>query len=78
MPELLFLTGFFVMLLVTGVSLTGMLIAVVVAAVLMVVGGLLVLMMKLLPWLLLAIAGVWVIRALRASKTPCCRGSNRR
>ena len=58
MLELLFVIGFFVMLLVTGVSLLGIIAAIVVATALMFVGGLFALMIKLLPWLLLAVAVV--------------------
>ncbi|STS10902.1 inner membrane protein [Klebsiella pneumoniae] len=32
----------------------------------MFVGGLFALMIKLLPWLLLAVAAVWIIRALKS------------
>ena len=46
MLELLFVIGFFVMLLVTGVSLLGIIAAIVVATALMFVGGLFVLMIK--------------------------------
>ena len=53
------------MLLVTGVSLLGIIAAIVVATALMFVGGLFALMIKLLPWLLLAVVVVWVIRALK-------------
>ncbi|PLL98437.1 envelope stress response protein PspG, partial [Klebsiella michiganensis] len=49
MLELLFVIGFFVMLLVTGVSLLGIIAAIVVATALMFVGGLFALMIKLLP-----------------------------
>ena len=70
MLELLFVIGFFVMLLVTGVSLLGIIAAIVVATALMFVGGLFALMIKLLPWLLLAVAVVWVIRAIKAPKVP--------
>ena len=57
MLELLFVIGFFVMLLVTGVSLLGIIAAIVVATALMFVGGLFALMIKLLPWLLLGYSG---------------------
>ncbi|MGY6031505.1 envelope stress response protein PspG [Phytobacter sp. AG2a] len=70
MLELLFVIGFFVVLLATGVSLLGILAAIVVATALMFVGGLFAMMIKLLPWLLLAIAVVWVIRAIKAPKVP--------
>jgi phage shock protein G len=52
--ELLFVIGFFV-LLATGVSLLGILAAIVVATVVMFIGGLFALTIKLLPWLLLAL-----------------------
>ena len=77
MLELLFVIGFFVMLLVTGVSLLGIIAAIVVATALMFVGGLFALMIKLLPWLLLAIAVVWVIRAVKPPKVPNYQRNNR-
>lgn len=70
MLELLFVVGFFVMLMVTGISLLGIIAALVVATALMFVGGLFALMIKLLPWLLLAVATVWVIRAVKTPKVP--------
>jgi len=70
MLELLFVIGFFVMLMVTGISLRGIIAALVVATALMFVGGLFALMIKLLPWLLLAVAIVWVIRAIKTPKIP--------
>ena len=77
MFELLFVIGFFVMLLVTGVSLLGIIAALFVATALMFVGGLFALMFKLLPWLLLAVAVVWVIRAIKTPKIPEYRSNNR-
>ncbi len=70
MLELLFVIGFFVMLLVTGISLLGIIAALVVATALMFFGGLFALMFKLLPWLLLAVAVVWVIRAMKSRRPP--------
>ncbi|WP_061706865.1 envelope stress response protein PspG [Pseudenterobacter timonensis] len=70
MLELLFIIGFFMMLLVTGVSLFGILAALVVATVVMFIGGLFALTLKLLPWLLLAVAVVWAIRAIKSPKIP--------
>lgn len=78
MLELLFVIGFFVMLLVTGVSLLGIIAAIVVATALMFVGGLFAMMIKLLPWLLLAVAVVWVIRAIKSPKIPQYRREYRR
>ncbi|MBB1199234.1 envelope stress response protein PspG [Enterobacteriaceae bacterium 89] len=77
MFELLFIIGFFVMLLVTGVSVLGILAAIVVATVLMFFGGLLALMIKLLPWLLLAVAVVWIIRAIKEPKVTRYRRDDR-
>jgi phage shock protein G len=48
MLELLFVIGFFVMLLATGISLLGILAAIVVATVVMFIGGLFALTIKLL------------------------------
>lgn len=62
MLEFLFVVGFFVMLMVTGISLIGVLCALVIAAVVMLVGGLIVTAIKVLPWLLLAVAIVWLWR----------------
>jgi len=70
MLELLFVIGFFVMLMATGVSLLGIIAALVVATVVMFIGGLFALMLKLLPWLLLAVAVVWAIRAIKSPKIP--------
>ena len=77
MLELLFVIGFFVMLLVTGVSLLGIIAAIVVATALMFVGGLFALMIKLLPWLLLAVVVVWVIRARKTPDGNAFRDNNR-
>ncbi|EIY5149553.1 envelope stress response protein PspG [Klebsiella variicola] len=77
MLELLFVIGFFVMLLVTGVSLLGIIAAIVVATALMFVGGLFALMIKLLPWLLLAVVVVRIIRALKSPNGNAFRDNNR-
>ncbi|CAI8807742.1 MULTISPECIES: envelope stress response protein PspG [Kosakonia] len=77
MLELLFIVGFFIMLLVTGVSLLGIIAALLVATAVMFLGGLFALMIKLLPWLLLAVAVVWVIRAVKAPKVPRYQRNNR-
>ena len=77
MLALLFVIGFFVMLLATGISLLGILAAIVVATVVMFIGGLFALTIKLLPWLLLAVAVVWVIRAIKSPKVPIYQRNNR-
>lgn len=78
MLELLFVIGFFLMLMVTGLSLLGILAALAVATAVMFLGGMLALMIKLLPWLLLAVAVVWVIKAVKTPKTPQYQRNNRR
>lgn len=77
MIELLFVAGFFVMLLVTGISFFGVLAALVVATILMFIGGLFALMIKLLPWLLLVAAAVWVIRTVKTPVIPAYRRHRR-
>ncbi|MBP2196092.1 envelope stress response protein PspG [Pantoea cypripedii] len=61
--EILFVIGFFLMLLLTGVSLLGVIAALIVATVLMFLGGLFALVIKLLPWLVLVVVAVWLYRA---------------
>jgi phage shock protein G len=61
--EILSVLGFFLMLLVTGVSLLGVIAALVAATALMFAGGLLAIVIKVLPWLVLAVIAVWLYRA---------------
>ena len=61
--EILFVIGFFLMLLFTGVSLLGVIAAMVVATALMFFGGLLAIVIKVLPWLVLAVVAVWLYQA---------------
>ncbi|MGO4743282.1 envelope stress response protein PspG [Serratia quinivorans] len=65
MLELFFLVGFVVMLMVTGISLLGVLAALLVAAAFMLIGGLFAMVIKLLPWLILAVVGVWIYRSMQ-------------
>lgn len=69
MLELFFVIAFFLVLLVTGLSLFGILAALFLATVVMAVGGMLALFVHLLPWLLLAVVGVWIIRAIKRPKS---------
>ncbi|EOC1348713.1 envelope stress response protein PspG [Cronobacter turicensis] len=77
MFELLFVVAFFLMLLATGVSLLGIIAALMVATLVMFFGGVFALMIKVLPWLLLAVAVVWVIRTVKAPKVPDYRRPSR-
>lgn len=65
MLELFFLVGFVVMLMVTGISLLGVFAALLVAAAFMLIGGLFAMVIKLLPWLILAVVGVWLYRSMQ-------------
>lgn len=65
MLEILFVIGFFMMLLLTGISLLGIIAALLVATVVMFVGGLFAIVIKLLPWLVVAVVAVWLYRAFR-------------
>lgn len=60
--EILFVIGFFVMLLLVGITLPAIIAALIVATVLMLVGGMLAFVIKMLPWLLLAVVAVGVYR----------------
>ncbi|CAI0747600.1 Phage shock protein G [Serratia entomophila] len=65
MLELFFLVGFVAMLLVTGISLLGVFAALLAAAAFMLLGGLFAVVFKLLPWLILAVVGVWIYRSMQ-------------
>jgi phage shock protein G len=65
MLELFFLVGFVVMLMVTGISLLGVFAAILVAAAFMLIGGLFAMVIKLLPWLILAVVAVWIYRSMQ-------------
>ena len=66
------------MLMATGVSLLGILAALMVATAVMFLGGMFALVIKLLPWLLLAVAVVWVIKAVKTPKIPQYQPNTRR
>ncbi len=65
MLEIFFVIGFFIMLLLTGISILGVLAALVVGTFLMMFAGLFLMAIKLLPWLLLAIVVVWIWRTIQ-------------
>jgi phage shock protein G len=76
--EILFVLGFFLMLLLTGVSLLGVLAALVVATIVMFVGGLFAIVIKVLPWLVLAVIAVWLHRAFLGNSDERARRKLRR
>ena len=75
--EILFVLGFFVMLMLTGISVFGIIAALVVATAVMVFGGLLTVVIKMLPWLLLAVVGVWIYRAYKKPQSKADRWLSR-
>ncbi|TKI04394.1 envelope stress response protein PspG [Martelella alba] len=70
MLEIFFVIAFFLMLLFTGISLLGVLAALVVGTFVMLFAGLFLLALKLLPWLLLALVIAWVWRAMGPPQLP--------
>ncbi|TPG53449.1 envelope stress response protein PspG [Ewingella americana] len=70
MLEILFVLGFFFMLMLTGISLLGMIAALMVAFALMMFGGFLVIVIKMLPWLILAVIAVWIYRTFVKPDEP--------
>lgn len=68
MFEFLFLIVFAVVLVFTGVSLIGVLIAVAAGFAVMAVIGMLGLVFKLLPWIIVIALGVWFFRQREAEK----------
>jgi len=65
MLEIFFVIGFFIILLLTGISILGVLAALVVGTFLMMFAGLFLMAIKLLPWLLLALVVAWIWRAVQ-------------
>jgi len=65
MLEIFFVIGFFIMLLLTGISILGVLAALAVGTFLMMFAGLFFMAIKLLPWLLLALLVAWIWRAVQ-------------
>lgn len=75
--EILFVLGFFLMLLLTGISLLGIIAALVVATFVMLFGGMLAIVIKMLPWLVLAVVAVWIYRACKKPQSKSDRWISR-
>lgn len=75
--EILFVLGFFLMLLLTGVSLLGIFAALGVATLIMLFGGMLAIVIKMLPWLALVVVSVWLYRAYKKPKSKADRWLSR-
>ncbi|AXF77917.1 envelope stress response protein PspG [Erwinia tracheiphila] len=69
MMEFLFVMGFFAMLLLMGITLPAIIAALIVATALMVVGGMLTFVIKIFPYLLLAVVLVGVYRHYQRKKS---------
>ncbi|UCQ54072.1 envelope stress response protein PspG [Edwardsiella tarda] len=64
MFEVMMFLGFFVLMLLAGISLLGVIVVLVVFSILFwLFGGLFVLAIKVLPWLALILVAVWLYRA---------------
>lgn len=70
MLEILSVLGFFFMLMLTGISLLGMVAALIVAFAFMMLGGFLAIVIKMLPWLVLAVVAVWIYRTFIKPDQP--------
>ncbi|MCW8331843.1 envelope stress response protein PspG [Photobacterium sp. SDRW27] len=68
MIELLFLLSFAAVLVLTGVSMVGMIFAVLAGFVVMAVAGMVGVMIKLLPWLIVIAVVVWLCRERKAEQ----------
>lgn len=68
MFEFLFLVAFALVLVFTGVSLIGLLMAVAAGFAVMAVVGMLGLLFKLLPWIIVIALGIWFFRERNADK----------
>lgn len=78
MFEFLFLVAFTLVLVFTGVSLIGLLIAVAAGFAVMAVVGMLGLVFKLLPWIIVIALGIWFFRERNADKQHQDRMSRHR
>ncbi|OBU15581.1 phage shock protein G [Photobacterium aquimaris] len=73
MFEFLFLVAFTLVLVFTGVSLIGLLIAVAAGFAVMAVVGMLGLVFKLLPWIIVIALGIWFFRERNTDKQQVSR-----
>ncbi|MCP4956912.1 MAG: envelope stress response protein PspG [Photobacterium aquimaris] len=73
MFEFLFLVAFTLVLVFTGVSFIGLLIAVAAGFAVMAVVGMLGLVFKLLPWIIVIALGIWFFRERNADKQQASR-----
>ncbi|WP_064601709.1 envelope stress response protein PspG [Photobacterium sp. J15] len=71
MIEFLFLLAFAFVLVFTGVSIVGMLFAVLIGFVVMALAGMIGMMFKLLPWLILIAVAVWLYKDRKGEQRHC-------
>ncbi|UJF19552.1 envelope stress response protein PspG [Vibrio sp. SS-MA-C1-2] len=69
MFELLFLIGFAMILVMTGVSVVGIIVAMIVGFIIMAIAGMVGLIFKLLPWILLICVAVWFYNDKKGKKS---------
>ncbi|ODP98307.1 MULTISPECIES: envelope stress response protein PspG [Salinivibrio] len=68
MIEILFLIGFAVVLFMTGVSIMGMVLAMLAGFAVMMLAGMIGTLLKLLPWLLVIALVVWLVKRQRRGR----------
>ncbi len=78
MFELLFLLAFTAVLVFTGISVIGILVAVAAGFALMMVAGMLGLVIKLLPWIIVIAIGVYFYREHKEKQARCDNDYRRR
>lgn len=71
MIEFLFLVGFTVALLATGISVLGIIAAFAIGFVVMALAGMIGLVFKLLPWIILIAVVVWLVKGRDKSAQQC-------
>lgn len=72
MIEILFLVAFTLVLFVTGINVLGFIAAMVVGFVVMALAGMIGLVLKMLPWIILIAAVIWLIKG-RDNRAKKCR-----
>ncbi len=82
MIEFLFVLAFAAVLFITGISIVGMLAAMVVGFAIMALAGMIGIVFKLLPWLLVVGVVIWLVRDKAPQNSRChsgrCYGSRYR
>lgn len=71
MIEILFLVVFGLVLLVTGISFLGIMVALIAGFAVMILAGMVGLLFKMLPWIILIAIIIWLLRGREKSAQKC-------